>query len=310
MKLLSRLNRPWVHFVVLGFVLFQVEAYLFPPPKPVVGPLTPARLDSLQQQWFASTGRLPTPEQQKRIVQSELDRDMLFQKALSMDIHLYDTVVYQRLLRNMSFLQLAEGRTEQEQYKEALDMRLHLGDEVIKRRLIQIMEQLLLAANPPKESTEAEIERAFVERKEELRRPARYSIEHLYFKREREGDVDKVIATIKEQNLSATEARKMSSPFLPGYVFKAQSPDQLARHFGASFVVNFENRKPQAGQWLGPVRSTYGLHYVWVASVEPARDAALEEVRGKLLRDLEVKAKAKALADAIDKLREDYEVKL
>jgi len=310
MKFLSRFNRPWVHFIVLGFVLFQLESILFPPPKPIIGPLTEARLDSLQQQWFASTGRLPTPEQQTRIVQSELDRDMLFQKALAMDIHLYDTVVYQRLLRNMSFLQLAEGKSEREQYEEALDMRLHLGDEVIKRRLIQIMEQLLLAANPPKVPTEAEIEQAFAERAEELRRPPRFSIEHLYFKREREAEVEKVIATIKEQNLTATEARKMSSPFLPGYVFNAQSPDQLARHFGASFVVNFEAAKPQEGQWLGPVRSTYGLHYVWVAAVEPAREATLEEVRGQLLRDLEVKAKALALATAIEKLREDYQVKL
>ncbi len=310
MKFLSRLNRPWVHFVVLGFVLFQLEATMFPPPKPVIGPLSQARLDSLQQQWFASTGRLPTPEQHERIVQSELDRDMMFQKALAMDIHLYDTVVYQRLLRNMSFLQLADGKSEREQYEEALDMRLHLGDEVIKRRLIQIMEQLLLAANPPKAPTEAEVEQAFVDRREELHRPARYSIEHLYFKRERETEVDAVVATIKEQGLSAGEARKMSSPFLPGYVFKAQSPDQLARHFGASFVVNFEKAKPEAGHWLGPIRSTYGLHYVWVEAIEPARDATLEEVRGQLLRDLEVKAKALALANAIEQLRKNYEVKL
>ena len=310
MKFLRRFNRPWVHFVVLGFVLFQLEAALFPPPRPVIGPLTEPRLEALQQQWFASTGRLPNPQQQERIVQAELDRDMLFQKALSMDIHLYDTVVYQRLLRNMGFLQLAEGKTDLQLYEEALDMRLHLGDEVIKRRLIQIMEQLLLAANPPLAPTEAEVEAEFVARKAELRKPARYSIEHLYFNRERELEVDSVIATIKEQGLSATAARQMSSPFLPGYVFKRQSPDQLARHFGASFVMNFQGADPSQGHWLGPIRSTYGLHYVWVESLEPERDATLNEVKGQLLRDLEMKAKTAALASAIDDLRGDYEVKL
>ena len=310
MMSLTRLNRPWVHFIVLGFALFQLEAMLFPPPKPVIGPLTEARIEALQQQWFASTGRLPSTEQQERIVQAELDRDMLFQKALSMDIHLYDTVVYQRLLRNMGFLQLAEGKTDLQLYEEALDMRLHLGDEVIKRRLIQVMEQLLLATNPPVEPTEGEIEAEFVARKTELRKPARYSIEHLYFNRERELEAESVIAKIKAQGLSATEARSMSSPFLPGYVFNRQSPDQLARHFGASFVVNFREANPRAGRWLGPIRSTYGLHYVWVASLEPERDATLDEVRGQLLRDLEMRAKAAALASAIKKLRGDYEVKL
>lgn len=310
MNFLSRLKRPWVHFVVLGLLLFWLDSILFPPPKPVIGPLSEARLETLQQQWFGSTGRLPSPEQQQRMVQSELDRDMLFQKALSMNIHLYDTVVYQRLLRNMGFLQLAEGNTEREQYEQALDMRLHLGDEVVKRRLIQIMEQLLLASNPPVAPTESDIAASFEARKQELHRSPRYSIEHLYFNRQREGEADKVIATIEAQGLSAQQARSMSSPFLPGYSFIHQTPDQLARHFGASFVTNFEQAKPRAGHWLGPVRSTYGLHYVWVDAIEPGRDATLDEVRGQLLRDLELQAKSKALASAIENLRKDYEVKL
>ena len=310
MKFLARLNRPWVHFVVLGFILFRLDAYLFPPAKPVLGPLTQERLESLSQQWFASTGRLPSPEQRQRIVQAELDRDMLFQRALELEIHLYDTVVYQRLLRNMGFLQLAEGKSDQQLYEEALEMRLHLGDEVVKRRLIQIMEQLLLASNPPQPPTEAEIEAEFIARKTELRKPARYSIEHLYFNREREAEVDAVIAKITEQGLSATAARNMSSPFLPGYVFKRQSPDQLARHFGSSFVMNLQEAQPQAGQWIGPVRSTYGLHYVWVEAIEVERDATREEVEGQLVRDLEMQAKANALASAIETLREEYEVRL
>ena len=310
MNFLSRLKRPWVHFIVLGLLLFWLDSILFPPPKPIIGPLSEARLEILQQQWFASTGRLPSPAQQQRMVQSELDRGMLFQKALAMNVHLYDTVVYQRLLRNMGFLQLAEGKTEREQYEQALDMRLHLGDEVIKRRLIQIMEQLLLAASPPLASTEEDIKVSFEARMQELHRPPRYSIEHLYFNRQREGEVDEVISKIKQQNLMPSQARSMSSPLLPGYTFNSQTPDQLARHFGASFVRNFEQETPQVGHWLGPVRSTYGLHYVWVEAIEAERDATLDEVRGQLLRDLELQEKSKALASAIDNLRKDYEVKL
>ena len=114
-------------------------------------------MEALQQQWFASTGRLPDPEQLDRMVTAELDRDMLFQRALELDLHLYDTVVYQRLLLNMSFLQMGEGMTEQERYEQALEMRLHLGDEVVKRRLIQVMEQLLLGYYPPQPPTEADL---------------------------------------------------------------------------------------------------------------------------------------------------------
>ena len=153
MTFLSRLNRPWVHFIVLGSLLFYLQGMFFPEPRPVIGPLSDARVEALSQQWFASIGRPATPEQQSRMVEAELDRDMLFQRAIALKLHLYDTVVYQRLLLNMRFLQMGEGKTEGELYQTALDMRLHLGDEVIKRRMIQVMEQLLLAGNPPRPTT-------------------------------------------------------------------------------------------------------------------------------------------------------------
>ena len=309
MRVLARFNRPWMHFIVLGGVLYYLQGVFFPAPKPVVGPLGEARLEALQQQWYSSTGRLPTPEQQQRMVAAELDRDMLFARAVELQLHRYDTVVYQRLLRNMRFLQLGEGKSDRELFQQALQMRLHLGDEVVKRRLILIMEQLLLAANPPAAPTEAQVAAAFEQRREELRRPPRYSIEHLYFNREREPQIDAAIAAITERGLSASQARDLGSPFLPGYRFTRQSPQQLARQFGSEFVANLEAANPQPGSWVGPLRSTYGLHYVWVSAVEPARDATLEEVRAQLVRDLESRARDRALREGIAAMRDDYEIR-
>ena len=309
MRFLAWLNRPWLHFIVLGTLLFYLQCVFFPAPKPVVGPLGDARLDALNQQWFASIGRPPTAEQQARMVQAELDRDMLFQRAIALRLHLADTVVYQRLLRNMRFLQMGEGKTDEELYQMALEMRLHLGDEVVKRRMIQVMEQLLLYSSPPGKPTEAAITSEFKQRREELRRAPRYSIEHIYFNRKREADAESVIAEINEKHLSPEQARELSSPFLPGYRFTRQTPDQLARHFGASFVENLQQSDPQPGGWVGPVRSTYGMHYVWVSELEPARDATLDEVRLQLQRDLESRAKETALRDSISAMRENYEIR-
>lgn len=309
MTLLSRLNRPWLHFIVLGCLLFYLQGRYLPAPKPVVGPLSAARMDALQQQWMASVGRPPDAEQLAFMVAAELDRDMLFQRALELELHLYDTVVYQRLLLNMRFLQMGEGKSDDELYQMALAMRLHMGDEVIKRRLIQVMEQLLLASNPPAAITEAELAAEFDLRREELRRPPRYSIEHVYFNREREAEAEAVIAKIQQDKLTPAQARQLSSPFLPGYQFAAQTPDQLARHFGTSFVENLQQLNPQPGHWVGPVRSTYGLHYVWLAALEPARDATQEEVRLQLQRDLESRATDAALRESIAALRQHYEIR-
>jgi len=309
MRLPARLNRPWIHFIVLGVLLFYLKGVFFPAPKPVIGPLGGARIEALKQQWFSSTGRLPSPEQLDRMVTAELDRDMLFQRAIELNLHLYDSVVYQRLLLNMSFLQLGADKTDQEKYQQALDMRLHLGDEVVKRRLIQVMEQLLLGFNPPAAPTEAELAAEFSARREELRRPPRYSIEHIYFNAEREAEAEAAVARIKEQQLDPEQALELSSAFLPGYRFTRQSPDQLARQFGSEFVENLEAANPRPGNWVGPIRSTYGLHYVWVSEVEPGRDATLEEVRVQLLRDLESRASANALQESIETMREQYEIR-
>ncbi|RLQ21536.1 peptidyl-prolyl cis-trans isomerase [Seongchinamella sediminis] len=309
MNLLARLNRPWLHFLLIGWALYLVLGRLFPAPPVVIGPLSEARLEALQQQWLSTVGRMPTEQQMARMVTAELDRDMMFQRGLELELHLYDPVVYQRLLRNMHFLGIAEGKSDQALYEQALEMRLHLGDEVVKRRLIQIVEQLLLAGNPPAAPTEADIAREFAERREELRRPPRYSIEHVYFNREREAEVEQVVASITSESMGPAQARELGSPFLPGYRFMRQSPEQLARHFGAAFVMNLEQAGPQPGQWLGPIRSTYGLHYVYVEALEPGRDASLEEVRSLLVRDLESEARAGALQQSIEQLRQDYEVR-
>ncbi len=309
MKLLSRLNRPWIHFLILGFALFTLQGWLFPPPLPVVGPLSQERIEALEQQWFATVRRLPTEQQRQNMIASELDRDMLFHRALELELHRFDSVVYQRLLRNMRFLQLGEDKSDAELYQQALEMRLHLGDEVVKRRMIQVMEQILLGQNPPKPVAESQIEAAFLQRREELRQPRRYDIEHLYFNQQRFEEFGSVRERVRSQGLSPGEARQFSSPFLPGYLFKSQSPDQLVRHFGADFVRNLEALDPVAGDWYGPVDSTYGRHLVWVDQLVESRDATIEEVRLTLTRDLELKARQTALAAAIDALSEDFEVR-
>jgi len=310
MKWTTRFNKPWLHFIVLGIVLFKAQGVIFPEPKAVIGPLTASRIEALQQQWFSRFGRQPSKAQKEKLIIDELDRDMLFQHALQLELHRHDKIVYDQLIRNMHFLNMAEGRNNSDLFKQALDMQLHLGDEVVKQRLIKKVQERLLLESPPAAPTEAQLRADFSDRIERFRLPARLSIEHLFFSREREAELESVIATIQQQNLDAKTARHLSSPFMSGYEFSGQSPEQLARHFGVQFVSALAQASPVAGQWLGPIRSLYGLHYVWVTAVEPGREAQFEEVQSQVRRDLEAKARAQALQNAIAVLRNDYEVKL
>lgn len=311
-----RINKPWLHFVVLGVVFYQLQIALFPEPKVVIGPLSETRIATLKQQWLTSTGRQPSQDQVARYIAVELDRDMLLQRAIDLDLHLGDPIVYQRLILNMNFLQLADGASDAELFDRAIAMRMHLDDEVVKRRLIQRMEQRLLANAPPMKPTIKDIEAAYVQRREALRRPPLYSIEHVFFPTDREQDNPSVIASITREGLDLQAARTLGAPFLQGHRFLRQSPDQLARNFGKSFVVSLKEAVSQSaitqsggGRWVGSIRSAYGLHYVWLSEFEPARDVELREVKQQLLTDLEYTAGKKALQCAVAALRAEFDIR-
>jgi hypothetical protein len=305
-----RLNKSWLHFIVLGVVFYNVQIAMFPEPKIVIGPLHASRIDTLQQQWLNRFGREPSAAQKQKMIANELERDLLFQHALSLELHRRDKIVYDQLIRNMHFLNMAEGKDNSELFQQALDMQLHLNDELVKRRLIEKVQNRLLSEASPIAPTEAQIRAEFLDRKEQFRIPARLSISHLFFNEEREEQIKSVVAEIQENKLDAKTARHLSALFMSGYEFHRQTPDQLSRHFGAQFVSELAQASPVAGQWLGPIRSLYGLHYVWVEAIEPARDASFEEVESQIRRDLEAKARAQALKKSIAALHNDYEVKM
>ena len=311
MSRLTRLNKPWLHFIVLGVVFYLLQSALFPEPKPIVGPLSEARIETLKEQWRISTGREPTEEQLSGFIKVELDRDMLMQNALDLEFHLHDSIVYQRLIRNMKFLQIAEGSSDIELFGQALDMQLHLDDEVVKRRLIQMMEQRLLANYPPSPPTAEDVEAAFENKKAELRHPPLYSFEHIFFSADQATKMPSAIAKISEENLDIQAARKLGAPFLQGHRFLRQSPGQLTRNFGRHFaeaLVEVRDAKPAKLGWLGPISSAYGFHYIWLEDFEPARDAELHEVKQQLLIDHDYIAKKQALKCAIATLRSEYDV--
>jgi hypothetical protein len=305
----TQLNKPWLHFLILGIAFYQVQATVFPEPKTVIGPLSESVQDALQQQWLTRFGNLPTAKQKTKMIADELDRDLLIQRALELRLHLQDSIVYDQLIRNMRFLDTNTQKTPGELFQVALDIRLHLGDEVVKRRLIEKMKQRLLLINPPVDVSQTKISAAFITHKHQFYRSPVYSFAHIFINPERETELESVIKTIQDQRLNATTARYLSSPFMSGYEFQAQTTEQLARSFGTLFVSDLTKADPIVGQWHGPIRSSFGWHYVWVSAIEPGRDARLEEVAGQLRRSLEVTAREQALQIAIADLRADYEVR-
>jgi parvulin-like peptidyl-prolyl isomerase len=296
--------------MVIGYLLWRIDLRLYPPPAPSVGPLSEARVEALRTQWVSIARRAPSTEQMQNLVAAELDREMLYREALSRNFHLFDTVVEQRLIRNMRFLRLGEEQDDKTIYQEALKLELHLGDEVVKRRLQQLMETVLLAQAKIKAPDEAEILERFSAQREALRVAARYSFQHLYLPREREQETEALLVRLRAESMAPARARQFSSPFLPGLGFNGQNLGQVARNFGAAFSEGLGQLEPVEGQWLGPLASVYGKHLVWIDKYVPARDAELAEVRQKLERELVDENRRAALARQMELLRQTYEVRM
>jgi hypothetical protein len=262
----------------------------------------------LRTNFEAANGNPPTQEEVQELVAWALDRDMLLQTAIDRDFHLTDSVIRERLIRNMRFLGLDDGRTSDEMFEAALNMSLHLEDTACKRRLVQRMKQTLLAGNPIEDPTEQEIQAEFERRRAELTRPV-VGFLHFYFPYDQAEEVDKVKEVIAGKQISPTQAKRLGSVFSMGHHFTRLKPEQLDLFFGRQFADELLGSDPQPGSWYGPLRSTHGLHLIWLDTIDESTVQTADDVRELLERDLKVQLRGEALNAALEQLRQNYEVR-
>ena len=84
--------------------------------------------------------------------------------------------------------------------------------------------------------------------------------------------------------------------------------DLVARDFGASFAAVLE--KLPIGEWVGPVDSRFGAHYVRVSDRTPAVAPQLTAVRDQVVREWENDRRQRARRDAYTKMRGGYQVSI
>ena len=60
--------------------------------------------------------------------------------------------------------------------------------------------------------------------------------------------------------------------------------------------------------WSKPIKSTYGSHLIKIISIRDARLPKLEEIKPRVIVDLNLQKKDSALSEYIQELKENYEV--
>ena len=86
------------------------------------------------------------------------------------------------------------------------------------------------------------------------------------------------------------------------------TPADLERTFGPGFAAAVGAAPLRT--WVGPVRSTYGLHLVWVHAREPGRTPALAEVRGRVVQRWLRERSEQREREAMEEMRARYVVEV
>jgi hypothetical protein len=311
---------PLLHFVLIGGALFAFVAGRRPPARvgevptarqPVV--ITAAQVEQLRDDYARETGRAPSREEEAALIDRAVEEELLYRAALARGLDRGDRSIRWRLTEKMRFLgEGAEGEGEQ-LYRRALDLGLDRDDAIIRRILVEKMRLLASLEVGAEEPSEAELQDYLDRHRDRYVEPARVSFWHVFLSTERRGArlepaARELRADLERRPTAPARAVERGDTFALGAHVQAASAQQVAKLFGSGFAG--EVLQLEVGRWSQPIQSAYGLHLVWVEAREPARTVPLDAVRTQVLRALSAERRAARVADLLERLRRQYEVRV
>lgn len=264
---------PLVHFLVVGAAIFAASYWFNPPEADTAGDITITAADIAKMRTTIELvqGRAATDAEVDKLIDAQVQEEVLYREALAAGLDRDDTLVRNRLIEKMRFL------TEN-------------------------------VAEPPPPA-EGELEAYFAANAGLFRIPARATFEHVFFGKEKRGDRVEADAAAalpgmrrRSGAIPMAELAKLGDPLPLWNRYDGMSDRDVALAFGDEFAAGLAAVEP--GTWQGPVQSRYGWHLVRVAERTPERQPALAEVRDAVQtafltekRDAENQARYQAMRD-------------
>jgi hypothetical protein len=272
MRIRMLLGEPMLHFLLIGIALFA--AYQWMSPVDSDGRrivITEGVVDDLVSQHVAARGREPSATELNHLIESYVRDEVLYREGVKLGLDRDDIVVKRRVRQKIELIEEEHGSTG-----TPTDADL----------------SAYLAANPTR----------FVQ-------PAILTFEQVFLGQPtaNPGVVHAVAVTHQALRNGADPAELGTPTLLPHQVTRTPA-DLVARDFGASFAAVLE-RVP-VGEWVGPVDSSFGAHYVRVSDRTPAVAPQLAAVRDHLVREWENERRQRARNDAYTKMRGEYQVRI
>jgi hypothetical protein len=272
MRIQKLLGEPMLHFLLIGIALFG--AYRWVSPGDSGGRrivITQGVVDDLVTQHVAARGREPSTTELNHLIESYVRDEIL--------------------------------------YREGVRLGLERDDIVVKRRVRQKIEMIAEEDASTRAPTDADLSAYLTANQARFVQPAILTFEQVFLGQPTSGHgVVHGVAVTREALRSGTDPEKLGKPTLLPYRMTRTPADLVARDFGGSFAGALE--KVPVGEWVGPIDSSFGAHYVRVSDRTPAVAPQLAAVRDHVVREWENERRQRARNDAYAKMRGEYHVSI
>lgn len=243
MTLKRVLKEPLLHFLLAGGAIFLaytlINADAWTTSRITV---TAAKINQMSEIFARTRQRPPSSEELKAMIDDYVKEELYVREALALGLDKDDTVIRRRLRQKMEFLGNAEAESTNP-----------TDDEL----------QSYLAAHPTRFEVEPQV-----------------AVEQVFLSAERHADTieaDAGAMLAKLQSKPDTDISTLGDPTMLPAALPLSRLSVIGETYGPE--VSEAVRDAAVGQWLGPVRSSYGFHLIRVTERKPGRSPALAEVR-------------------------------
>jgi PPIC-type PPIASE domain len=274
----SLLREPLLHFLLIGTLLFALDAWLRPTPGAGAGAggeilVSEGRIRNLVQSFRRTWQRSPTGSELDGLVQDYIREEVLYREAKALGLDQDDTVIRRRLRQKIEFVSDDAAALDSPSEQDLADW---------------------LAAHP-----------------DAFRVEPRATFAQIYLDPRRHGDgleayAKRVLDELNRSPSTGEPPAQGDGLLLLEPRYADVSRGELRRIFGTAFADALFQQP--VGRWMGPIDSGYGSHLVRIESMTPGGAAKLEEVRALVERDW-ANTRRKELGEAFyGQLRSKYRV--
>jgi hypothetical protein len=308
------LRAPLLHFLVIGGAILALRTWWDPEravgsrPRMIIGAADLARLRGA---WTEEHGAPPGRAAEAALVRAAIDEEVLYREALARGFDRQDDAVRERLVRLGGFVGEETGDRDALE-REARRLGLERSDLVVRRHLVEMMRLAAGWLGPADMPSEADLQ-AYLERHaEEFAEPARTRLTQVYLSEEARGsaaarDARELLDELRRTGTPPERAAGVGDAFIRGAEADGSRAD-LERTFGPGFAEAVD--AAPLGTWVGPVRSSYGLHLVWVHARTAGWVPALSQVRGRVLHRVLRERSEQRAREALAAMRARYAVEV